>query len=116
MLFTELKVDNLLLSFTIILISQKEVTSLLPHITLTKQAIPAVAFAVSGRLGGTNDWDKAIGASRLQLLDAIGLRRLAQEGVEIGAHSRTHRPLTHVAVEELSNEISGSVVPSFRPK
>lgn len=76
---------------------------------LMERAIPFVAFAVSGHLGGTNDWDKAIGASPLQSLDGNGLRRLAREGGEIGAHPRTHRLLTHVAVEELSNEITGSV-------
>jgi peptidoglycan/xylan/chitin deacetylase (PgdA/CDA1 family) len=76
---------------------------------LEERGIPAVAFAVSGRTGSTNDWDQAIGAPRLQLLDADGLRRLAQRGIEIGAHSRTHRRLTHVSTEELSEEIAGSV-------
>jgi peptidoglycan/xylan/chitin deacetylase (PgdA/CDA1 family)/GT2 family glycosyltransferase len=76
---------------------------------LEERGIPAVAFAVSGRLGGTNDWDAAIGAKQLRLLDRTGLRELALRGVEIGSHSRTHRPLTCLPAEELSNEIAGSV-------
>jgi peptidoglycan/xylan/chitin deacetylase (PgdA/CDA1 family) len=76
---------------------------------LKERAIPAVVFAVSGFVGGTNAWDEAIGAPRLRLLDANGLRELARAGVEIGAHSRTHRPLTRVSEEELSGEVAGSV-------
>jgi peptidoglycan/xylan/chitin deacetylase (PgdA/CDA1 family) len=76
---------------------------------LKNRNIPAVAFAVSGRLGGTNDWDTKIGAPQLRLLDANGLRELAAGGVEIGAHSRTHRPLTRVPNAELLDEVAGSV-------
>lgn len=76
---------------------------------LEKRKIPAVAFAVSRRLGGSNDWDQKIGASQLQLLDADGLRKLAKEGVAIGSHSRTHRMLNRIPVEDLAEEIAGSV-------
>jgi glycosyltransferase involved in cell wall biosynthesis/peptidoglycan/xylan/chitin deacetylase (PgdA/CDA1 family) len=76
---------------------------------LEEQGIPAVAFAVSGRLGGTNDWDEPIGARQLRLVDANGLRKLAERGVEIGAHSRAHRVLTRLPVDELMAEVSGSV-------
>ena len=76
---------------------------------LEERGIPAVAFAVSGRLGSTNDWDEAIGAPQLRLLDADGLRKLAETGVALGAHSRTHRQLTCVSVEELYDEVAGSV-------
>jgi glycosyltransferase involved in cell wall biosynthesis/peptidoglycan/xylan/chitin deacetylase (PgdA/CDA1 family) len=76
---------------------------------LKERNIRAVVFAVSGCLGGTNEWDEAIGGPRLQLLDIDGLKQLAQAGVEIGGHSRTHRPLTCVPDEELLEEIAGSV-------
>ena len=69
---------------------------------------PAVAFAVSGRLGGTNEWDRKIGARPLPLLDAGGLRELSARGIEIGAHSRTHPVLTRVPDAELDSEIAGS--------
>jgi peptidoglycan/xylan/chitin deacetylase (PgdA/CDA1 family)/GT2 family glycosyltransferase len=77
---------------------------------LKERGIPAVVFAVSGLLGGTNKWDEAIGGAHLQLLDAPGLRALAQGGVEIGVHSRTHRPLTSLPDKELSEEVEGSVM------
>jgi peptidoglycan/xylan/chitin deacetylase (PgdA/CDA1 family)/glycosyltransferase involved in cell wall biosynthesis len=76
---------------------------------LKERAIPAVAFAVSGLIGRTNQWDEAIGAPRLQLADASGLRELAGQGIEIGAHSRTHRPLTRISDDEISDEVMGSV-------
>jgi peptidoglycan/xylan/chitin deacetylase (PgdA/CDA1 family)/GT2 family glycosyltransferase len=75
---------------------------------LEERRIPAVAFAVTGRLGGTNDWDEAIGAPQLRLLDTNGLRKLAEKGIEIGGHSRTHRLLTRLPTKELSEEIAGS--------
>ena len=69
---------------------------------------PAVTFAVSGRLGGTNEWDRGRGARPLRLLDAEELRELAQKGIEVGAHSRTHPNLTRVPDGELDEEIAGS--------
>lgn len=76
---------------------------------LKKQRIPAVVFAVSGRVGGTNEWDECIGAPRLPLLDVSSLRTLAESGMEIGAHSRTHRALNRLSDEELRQEAAGSV-------
>ncbi|MGI8867709.1 MAG: glycosyltransferase [Mycobacteriales bacterium] len=75
---------------------------------LRAEDVPAAAFAVAGRVGGTNEWDTAIGAQELALLDALGLRRLRDAGVEIGAHAGTHRPLTGVPAAELPDEISGA--------
>lgn len=77
--------------------------------SLQERGVPAVAFAVTGRLGGSNDWDRAIGARPLPLLDAEDLGRLYEAGVEIGAHSRTHRMLPRVSNEELGEEIGGSL-------
>ncbi len=76
---------------------------------LGKRGITAIAFAVSGRLGGTNDWDRPIGAVQRPLLNADGLRDLAEGGIEIGAHSRTHVKLTRLTNEQLREEIAGSV-------
>jgi peptidoglycan/xylan/chitin deacetylase (PgdA/CDA1 family)/glycosyltransferase involved in cell wall biosynthesis len=75
---------------------------------LEEHGAPAVAFAVSGRLGGTNEWDRKIGARALPLLDAAGLRELSERGIEIGAHSRTHPVLTRVPDAEIDAEIAGS--------
>lgn len=76
---------------------------------LEQRGIPAVAFAVTGQLGGKNTWDEERGAPQLQLLSADGLKKLAARGIEIGVHSRTHRTLTHLSGDELEREIAGSI-------
>jgi peptidoglycan/xylan/chitin deacetylase (PgdA/CDA1 family) len=75
---------------------------------LAQRRIPAVAFAVAGYVGGTNDWDRAHGAAVVPLLDADGLRALIGHGVEIGSHATTHRLLSRVPREELEEELRGS--------
>jgi GT2 family glycosyltransferase/peptidoglycan/xylan/chitin deacetylase (PgdA/CDA1 family) len=76
---------------------------------LEQRGIPAAAFAVSGHIGGSNVWDTPIGAPELRLLDASGLRELAQRGIEIGAHARSQCPLPGLSDHELLQEIVGSV-------
>jgi glycosyltransferase involved in cell wall biosynthesis len=71
-------------------------------------AVPAIAFAVTQRLGGTNDWDAHLGAAELSLLDGDALRTLGDGGVAIGSHSRTHRALNTLSLSELDDELSGS--------
>lgn len=75
---------------------------------LSSRGIPAVAFAVAGQIGGTNVWDSRNGAASLDLLDAGGLREVSGQGIEIGAHTATHRPLTEVPAEELEEELAGA--------
>jgi peptidoglycan/xylan/chitin deacetylase (PgdA/CDA1 family) len=76
---------------------------------LHAKGIPAIAFAVSGQLGGTNKWDERPGVPSLRLLDARELRTLRSNGIEIGAHSRTHRSLVGLSANELASEIDGSI-------
>jgi glycosyltransferase involved in cell wall biosynthesis/peptidoglycan/xylan/chitin deacetylase (PgdA/CDA1 family) len=76
---------------------------------LSERAIPAIAFAVTGQLGGQNAWDQAIGARALDLLDAKSLKALSDSGMEIGAHSRTHRELTKLSDAEIESEVAGSL-------
>jgi peptidoglycan/xylan/chitin deacetylase (PgdA/CDA1 family) len=71
--------------------------------------VPAIAFAVTARIGGTNDWDAEIGAAQLPLLDDEGLHMLADTGVAIGSHSRTHRMLNRLTEEEVADELHGSI-------
>lgn len=73
---------------------------------LARDQIGALAFAVSQRR--TNSWDLHLGAPRLPLMDAAELRRLADRGIEIGAHSRTHPMLTELSETALREEIEGS--------
>jgi peptidoglycan/xylan/chitin deacetylase (PgdA/CDA1 family)/glycosyltransferase involved in cell wall biosynthesis len=75
---------------------------------LRDEQVPAVAFAVAGLVGGSNDWDTGLGAPLLPLLDVEGLQALERSGVEIGAHGRTHRPLTGLSDDELAGETAGA--------
>jgi GT2 family glycosyltransferase/peptidoglycan/xylan/chitin deacetylase (PgdA/CDA1 family) len=75
---------------------------------LAERGVPAVAFAVAGLTGATNEWDRELGARELRLLDGEGLRQLASRGVEIGSHAMTHRPLARLAPEEAASEASES--------
>jgi GT2 family glycosyltransferase/peptidoglycan/xylan/chitin deacetylase (PgdA/CDA1 family) len=75
---------------------------------LSQRGIPAIVFAVSGRIGGTNEWDRHLGAAVLPLLDAEGLKVLAAAGIEIGSHSVSHPQLTGIGDEEVVAELRDS--------
>jgi glycosyltransferase involved in cell wall biosynthesis len=73
---------------------------------LREHRIPALAFAVTGLLGATNEWS---GQHCRTLLDASGLRKLLENNVAIGSHTRSHRVLNGLGPAEISDEISGSI-------
>jgi peptidoglycan/xylan/chitin deacetylase (PgdA/CDA1 family)/GT2 family glycosyltransferase len=75
---------------------------------LRAEDAPAAAFAVAGRVGGTNSWDVAIGAPELPLLDAEGLLALRRAGVSLGAHGATHRPLVDLEADQLDLETAAA--------
>ncbi|KPK52777.1 MAG: hypothetical protein AMJ59_26530 [Gammaproteobacteria bacterium SG8_31] len=76
---------------------------------LEEKKISALAFAVSHCMGGTNIWDKALGAPQLRLLNAGELLEASRRGIEVGSHSRTHPQLTKTSDEQLQAEIGGSL-------
>jgi peptidoglycan/xylan/chitin deacetylase (PgdA/CDA1 family) len=69
----------------------------------------ATLLVVTGFVGGSNDWSapRRFRVPRLPLLDWDTLGRLAEEGVELGAHTRTHPDLTRVSVNALVDELHG---------
>ncbi|MDX6636037.1 MAG: hypothetical protein QOF06_2240 [Solirubrobacterales bacterium] len=75
---------------------------------LAERSVPALAFAVAGLTGATNEWDRPLGARELTLLDSAGLRQLAAGGVEIGSHAMTHRPLARLEQAEVATEVTES--------
>jgi peptidoglycan/xylan/chitin deacetylase (PgdA/CDA1 family)/GT2 family glycosyltransferase len=75
---------------------------------LAERRVPALAFAVAGLSGATNEWDQPLGARELHLLDAEGLRELSSRGIEIGSHSLTHRPLTKLSPDQVAHEVNES--------
>lgn len=75
---------------------------------LSRRDVPAVVFAVSGQIGGSNEWDRHLGASELPLLDAQGLETLRAAGIEIGSHTVNHPQLTKVPDETVAAELRES--------
>lgn len=76
---------------------------------LRDHGLPVTLYAVSGRAGGDNRWDgrHTPAIPTFPLCDWETLGRLAEEGVEIGAHSRSHPDLRQLPDEELREEIEG---------
>jgi len=75
---------------------------------LRRYGMTAAVYVVTGRIGGTNTWDEAQGSGTLQLMTAEEIRNWADQGIEFGAHSRSHSDLTTLAAENLEEEVSGS--------
>ncbi|MEO7278204.1 MAG: polysaccharide deacetylase family protein, partial [Sphingomicrobium sp.] len=75
---------------------------------LRPSGIEALAFAVTNLASGTNEWDQPHGAVRTALLDPQQLRELASLGVEVGAHSRTHRAMPQLSDRDRAIEASGA--------
>jgi peptidoglycan/xylan/chitin deacetylase (PgdA/CDA1 family) len=61
---------------------------------------------VTSQINGTNVWDRDYGP--LKTMTAAQLRRWSSEGIEIGAHSRSHPDLTTIGAGRLVEEIAGS--------
>jgi len=69
---------------------------------------PATVFAVSDRIGGVAAWEGAAELFGRRLLDWDGLRTLQKNGVDVGAHTRTHPRLPELAEPALADEVDGS--------
>ena len=78
---------------------------------LLDAGLTATVFAVSDHAGRTNAWGgvSQSGIPVLPLMNWTTLRRLADSGFALGAHSRTHPDLTSVDARTLADEIVGSV-------
>ena len=75
---------------------------------LRRHGFSAAVYIVTGQLGGTNAWDEAQGSGTHRLMTRDQIRYWANEGIEFGAHTRTHADLTKLSAGELAAEISGS--------
>ncbi len=77
---------------------------------LRERGLPATLFVVTGRVGKDNAWadrrDKRV--PHLNLLDWDELGKLVGEGLELGAHSRTHPHLNQISAAMLADEVDGS--------
>ena len=72
--------------------------------------LPATLFVVTGHVGRDNRWQGRTqrGVPVMPLLDWEALGRLAESGVSLGAHTRTHPNLMAIGPDELEDEIAGS--------
>ena len=75
---------------------------------LAERAIPATLFAVSGRLGGCNDWMAKRGFPERPLLDLAQMRELESMGFVIGSHTQSHARLTEIDNAQVSDEVAAS--------
>ena len=77
---------------------------------LRERELPATLFVVTAQVGKDNAWqgrrDSRVPHSRLLSWDELG--NLATEGLELGAHSRTHPHLEQLSDANLVDEIEGS--------
>ncbi|MGV9884041.1 polysaccharide deacetylase family protein [Streptomyces sp. NPDC003006] len=73
---------------------------------LRRHDCTATVFVLPGRLDGDNAWDPL--GPRKPLLDADGIRRAAECGMEIASHGLTHVDLTTADDRLLRREVSGS--------
>jgi glycosyltransferase involved in cell wall biosynthesis/peptidoglycan/xylan/chitin deacetylase (PgdA/CDA1 family) len=75
---------------------------------LRRYGFGASVFVVTQQVGNTNAWDEQAGFGVHRLMTAEQIRRWAGQGIEFGAHTRTHAELTRVAEDKLEDEIAGS--------
>lgn len=75
---------------------------------LTRCGFKGAVFVVTGHGGGTNIWDQAKGRDTLPLMSEEQIRHWAGQGIEFGAHSRTHADLTQLSADECLKEVQGS--------
>ncbi|WP_035611435.1 trifunctional glycosyltransferase/class I SAM-dependent methyltransferase/polysaccharide deacetylase [Haloferula sp. BvORR071] len=74
---------------------------------LKRYGFTAIVFLVAGRIGGTNEWDSALGEP-LELMDWDEILALQEEGVEFGSHTCTHPPLTGLTPAGVVRELAKS--------
>jgi glycosyltransferase involved in cell wall biosynthesis/peptidoglycan/xylan/chitin deacetylase (PgdA/CDA1 family) len=73
---------------------------------LRRHGFGAAVYVASATIGKTDLWTKSAGT--IQCMTADEIRRWAKDGIEFGAHSRTHADLTALSPAELAHEVGGS--------
>lgn len=78
--------------------------------TLRDHGFPVTVFVPTSHVGGENAWDDTVGdMPRLPLMTWETLGTVAEGGVELGAHSRTHPDLRALPDDGLRAETRGAV-------
>src|SRR5690349_3553431 len=79
-------------------------TDVLP--VLARHGFTATVFAVAGKLGGHNDWDRPDPIRPLMTADQVC--EAARAGIEIGSHSLNHCRLSNLDARTLTGEVQRS--------
>lgn len=75
---------------------------------LRARGFPATMFVVAGEVGTTNRWDRPRGEPERPLLDWDEIRRMGDEGLEVGSHTLTHPDLSATPDAEALTELRES--------
>jgi len=75
---------------------------------LRKLGFTATVFVVTSQIGGTNVWDQAKGFVKQDLMSAEEILFWAEQGIEFGAHTRTHPDLCSRDSSEVTAEMIAS--------
>ncbi len=78
------------------------------HSVLRAHRVPATVFAVTDRVGQKNDWAREAALRGRPLLSWSEMRRMHGDGVQFGAHTRSHADLTLLSSKLARAEIVGS--------
>lgn len=71
---------------------------------LSKLGFSATCYGLSGMMGGTNNWDHGLVATK-PLMTTDEWRLWIKAGMELGSHTRTHAKLTELSPEEAQKQI-----------
>jgi peptidoglycan/xylan/chitin deacetylase (PgdA/CDA1 family) len=75
---------------------------------LAKHGFSATLFVVTGRVGSHSNWDRELGEPDRPLMGWDQIRRLHDDGFEIGSHTHSHRLLTELSDREIRSEMERS--------
>ncbi len=75
---------------------------------LQRYGFTGLVLVVTSRIGETAQWGELAGYPLMKLMDKDQIRHWAREGIEFGAHSRTHADLTRLSPGNLAEEIAAS--------
>ena len=75
---------------------------------LKEYSIPATVFIPSAMIGRKNSWEYSSFLTPREHLSATNIRRLSEEGVEIGSHGHSHIALTTLSDRFLRLELEKS--------
>jgi peptidoglycan/xylan/chitin deacetylase (PgdA/CDA1 family) len=75
---------------------------------LLKEGFSATCFAVSGKIGGVNDWDATQGVDQKRLMNIDQWRHWLSSGMDIGSHTMSHQDIVTLSAPKASAEILNS--------